>query len=101
MSDEGTVCLAEPVSTLDQRELTTSEPSGHVSSDTLAQRRRLPAQKLKLYANMKQGPFSPNANIDLDLLNRLAEQNAQLPPQVGYNFLGALPFVWLARQIKK
>ncbi|KAI9284759.1 rab-GTPase-TBC domain-containing protein [Umbelopsis sp. AD052] len=87
MSDEGTVCLAEPMSTLDQLEATPSEPSGQVSPDTLAQRRRLPPQKLKLYANMKQGPFSPNDTINFDLLNRLAEQNAQLPPQESTDFL--------------
>ncbi|KAH8549276.1 rab-GTPase-TBC domain-containing protein [Umbelopsis sp. PMI_123] len=87
MSDEGAMCLAEPVSTLDQRDLTSSAPSTDLTQDTLAQRRRIPTQKLKLFANMKQGPNSPTASINLDLLNRLAEQNAQLPPQESTEFL--------------
>lgn len=70
--------------TIDQRDPPSSSPSTDRSQETLAQRRRIPTQKLKLYANMNQGPMSPTACTDLDLLSRLAEQNAQLLPQVRF-----------------
>jgi len=91
MSDEG---MMEPlcnISSLEQRDLVTSSPSqgNDDQQETLAQRRRIPTQKLKLYANMKhhKGSSIEAAATDLDLLSRLAEQNAQLPPQESTEFL--------------
>jgi hypothetical protein len=91
MSDEGIESVVEPVCTIDQRDPPSSSASTDRSQETLAQRRRIPTQKLKLYANMKHGPMSPTACTDLDLLSRLAEQNAQLLPQVRFSAISLCP----------